>query len=121
MYVWVNVIPDADPDGVHPKSQDEGSRARVALAEEMREQVFYLREQLRREQDAHAEARRIIAALTQRIPEIEAPRVSESPEERSETPSQGSLPPARARPENGSLGGEGSSSGSRRRMSGATV
>jgi hypothetical protein len=89
VYVWVNVIPDADPDGVHPKSQDEGSRARVALAEEMREQVLYLREQLRREQDAHAEARRIIAALTQRIPEIEAPRVSESPEERSETPSHG--------------------------------
>jgi hypothetical protein len=62
---------DLDQDAVHPQAQDEGSRE---LVEELRDQVGYLREQLRREQDAHAEARRIIAALTQRIPELEAPR-----------------------------------------------
>ncbi len=48
--------------------------------DDLREQVRYLREQLRREQDAHAEARRIIAGLVQRIPELEAPREAEARE-----------------------------------------
>jgi hypothetical protein len=39
-----------------------------------RDQVGYVREQLRREQDAHAEDRRISAALAQRIPEVERRR-----------------------------------------------
>ena len=51
-----------------------------AQADDLREQVRYLREQLRREQDAHAEARRIIAGLVQRIPELEAPREAEARE-----------------------------------------
>jgi hypothetical protein len=50
-----------------------------AQADDLREQVRYLREQLRREQDAHAEARRIIAGLVQRVPAIEAPTGSPSP------------------------------------------
>ncbi len=44
-----------------------------AQADDLREQVSYLREQLRREQDAHAEARRIIAGLVQRVPAIDPP------------------------------------------------
>ncbi len=48
--------------------------------DDLREQVRYLREQLRREQEAHAEARRIIAGLVQRIPELEAPREAEARE-----------------------------------------
>ena len=51
-----------------------------AATDDLREQVRYLREQLRREQDAHAEARRIIAGLVQRIPELEAPREAEARE-----------------------------------------
>jgi hypothetical protein len=67
-----NMSRDADrdtadtPGGMPPPDHD-------AQADDLREQVRYLREQLRREQDAHAEARRIIAGLVQRIPELEAP------------------------------------------------
>ncbi len=58
----------------HAYPQPEGRHHADPLVEELRDQVGYLREQLRREQDAHAEARRIIAALTSRIPELEPPR-----------------------------------------------
>jgi hypothetical protein len=37
------------------------------------ETISILREQLQAEREAHAEARRIIAALTSRIPQLEAP------------------------------------------------
>jgi excisionase family DNA binding protein len=72
--------PQADHAG-HAYPQAEGRRYAdpAPLVEELRDQVGYLREQLRREQDAHAEARRIIAALAARIPEIEAPASSEEP------------------------------------------
>ena len=49
-----------------------------ALISEMRGRVDDLREQLEAERQAHAEARRIIAGLVERIPAIEAP--SETPE-----------------------------------------
>jgi hypothetical protein len=48
------------------------------LVAELREQVSYLRDQLRREQDAHAEARRLLAGALERIPAIEAPETPES-------------------------------------------
>ena len=54
-----------------------------ALLEAKDETIEVLREQLRAEREAHAEARRIIAALTQRIPAIEA---AESPSEASPVP-----------------------------------
>ena len=75
-YVYLDADPDARSpgDGRHTQAEGEGS-----LVEEMRDQVLYLREQVRREQDAHAEARRIIAALTQRIPQLEAPASPEPP------------------------------------------
>ncbi len=57
--------------------------AHAEAADDLREQVRYLREQLRREQDANRENRRIIVALTSRIPQLEAPR--ETPEA-AETP-----------------------------------
>ena len=79
-YVCLDPAPDAarpqaDHAG-HAYSQAEGGRHAdpAPLVEELRDQVGYLRDQLRREQDAHAEARRIIAALTSRIPELEPPR-----------------------------------------------
>jgi hypothetical protein len=57
----------ADTPGDTPRPDHD------AQGDDLREQVRYLREQLRREQDAHAEARRIIAGLVQRVPAIEAP------------------------------------------------
>jgi hypothetical protein len=51
----------------------------TALVEVLRDQVGMLKQQLNTEQTASAELRRIIAALTSRIPELEAPR-QEPPE-----------------------------------------
>ncbi len=44
------------------------------LVESMRDQIDHLRGQLEEAHAANRENRRIIAALTQRIPELEAPR-----------------------------------------------
>jgi len=65
--------------------------------DDLREQVRYLREQLRREQEAHAEARRIIAGLVQRVPAIEAPTGSTPdapgpPSGGEDTPGRGETP-----------------------------
>ncbi len=84
----------------HAYVQPEGRHHADPLVEELRDQVGYLREQLRREQDAHAEARRIIAALTARIPEYEAPsEPREAPQEPSETPSEATEQPGRVGPQ----------------------
>jgi hypothetical protein len=63
VYVWVNVNPDGDPNTVHPEPQVEAWRK---LIDELRDRVRSLEE-------ANRENRRIIAALTQRIPELEPP------------------------------------------------
>jgi hypothetical protein len=78
VYVWVNDNPDDDPNTVHPETQVE---ARRELIDELRDRVRSLEE-------ANRENRRIIAALTQRIPELEAPaspEARESPETLEET------------------------------------
>jgi hypothetical protein len=76
-------MPNGIPVGT-PPTHRATRRARIKTPrqadDDLREQVRYLREQLRREQDAHAEARRIIAGLVQRIPELEAPREAEARE-----------------------------------------
>jgi hypothetical protein len=69
VYVWVNVNPDADPNTVHPQGEVDPYRE---LMEELRDRVRSLEE-------ANRENRRIIAALTSRIPEIEAPATPERP------------------------------------------
>jgi hypothetical protein len=69
VYVWVNVNPGADPSTVHPQEEVEAWRE---LIEELRDRVQSLEE-------ANRENRRIIAALTSRIPEIEAPATPEQP------------------------------------------
>ena len=63
VYVWVNDNPDADPNTVHPEMQVEA----------WRELIDELRDRVRSLEEANRENRRIIAALTQRIPELEAP------------------------------------------------
>ena len=61
----------------HASDQDEAGHRQDSesgpLISEMRGRIEDLREQLEAERQAHAEARRIIAGLVERIPAIEAP------------------------------------------------
>jgi hypothetical protein len=75
VYVWVNVNPDGDPNAVRPQGE----------AEAWRELIDELHDRVRSLEEANRENRRIIAALTSRIPAIEAPQEArESPEMASE-------------------------------------
>jgi hypothetical protein len=56
---------DTPPGMPHPESE--------ALTSELRDRLRYVEDQLEAERQAHAEARRIIAGLVERIPAIEAP------------------------------------------------
>jgi predicted DNA-binding protein YlxM (UPF0122 family) len=57
------------------KSKDESKvESLERLIESQQDQIGYLRDQLDQEREANRENRRIIAGLTQRIPEIEAPQ-----------------------------------------------
>ena len=75
VYVWVNINPDGDPNDVRPQGEVEAGEAWRELIDELRDRVRSL-------EDANRENRRIIAALTQRIPELP----SASSEEPSESP-----------------------------------
>jgi hypothetical protein len=74
---------DADdtPGGIPPSDRD-------VLTSELRDRLRYVEGQLEAERQAHAEARRIIAGLVERIPAIEAPQeasgASETVEEKPE-------------------------------------
>ena len=61
--VWVNVNPDGDPNGVHPQGE----------VDPYWELIDELHDRVRSLEEANRENRRIIAALTQRIPALEAP------------------------------------------------
>jgi hypothetical protein len=69
---------DKDADGTVrvyvPPSGTAAGTPPNDLVGELRDRVRFLEEQLRLERDAHGEARRIIAGLVQRIPELEAPQ-----------------------------------------------
>ena len=68
---------------------DEQTRDRTALVDVLRSDVEFLREELKRREEVHAEESRrkdtIIAQLTQRIPELEPPQ---EPQEAPGTPSE---------------------------------
>ena len=96
--VFVLLEQDAreSPEETHDRDTTE-------MVEMLADQVRYLREQLNRAEDRDRENRRIIAALTQRIPAIEAPEESPSEprdgrETVSEGPVEGDLPPEREKP-----------------------
>jgi hypothetical protein len=89
VYVWVNVNPHAGPDDVHPGSQ----------AEAWRELIDELRDRVRSLEESNRENRRIIAALTQRIPEIEAPREPSGATEPPGAPSEATEQPGRVEPQ----------------------
>jgi hypothetical protein len=55
------------PPGMPPSDSD-------VLTSELRARLRYIEEQMQAERQAHAEARRIIAGLVERIPAIEAPQ-----------------------------------------------
>jgi len=74
-YVYVDTVADAVADEGEDTSV---TREQDALISELRAHNDTLREQLEAERQAHAEARRIIAGLVERIPAIEAP--AETPE-----------------------------------------
>jgi hypothetical protein len=91
-------------DRAQPTNRPRATSQPTDPSDDLREQVAYLREQLRREQEAHGEARRIIAGLVQRIPELEAPQeqppeTRESPETPSEGPEDASDRPAAPGPQ----------------------
>ncbi len=69
-------------DTPNDRSNDRSS-AGALLISEMRSHIADLRAQLEAERTSSAELRRLVAALTQRIPEIEAP-----PEQRQPPPAQ---------------------------------
>ena len=89
VYVWVNVKPHAGPDDVHTGSQVEA----------WRELIDELRDRVRSLEESNRENRRIIAALTQRIPEIEAPREPSGATEPPGAPSEATPQPGRVEPQ----------------------
>jgi hypothetical protein len=68
-----------------------------ALTSQMQSEIDYLRGQLESERQAHAEARRIIAGLVERIPALEPPGEPETPSE----PVQSTQAPERETPAEG--------------------
>ena len=71
---------DDTPGGIpHPE--------REALTSELRDRLQYVERQLEAERQAHAEARRIIAGLVERIPALEAP--TEAPPDATGSPTAG--------------------------------
>jgi hypothetical protein len=85
VYVWVNDNPDGDPNTVHPEPQVEA----------WRELIDELRDRVRSLEESNRENRRIIAALTSRIPAIEAPsEARESPQTVEEEPQSAEPRPA---------------------------
>jgi hypothetical protein len=67
----------------------------TVLTSELRDRLRYVEEQLEAERQAHAEARRIIAGLVERIPAIEAPSEGrESPQTAEEEPERADPHPA---------------------------
>jgi hypothetical protein len=91
-YVYLDTVADNMAD---TSATLEGD----VLISELRAHNDTLREQLEAERQAHAEARRIIAGLVERIPAIEAPsEARESPETATDEPQRGNIPRVPERP-----------------------
>jgi hypothetical protein len=73
VYVWIDAPDEGDRRGPSATSQ-RPSGDQSERIEDLREQVGYLREQLEQANERDRENRRIIAALTSRIPALEAPQ-----------------------------------------------
>ncbi len=87
--VYVLLEQDTETSG-EPSDKVSGEQSRVDPVQMLREHNQVLREQLAEAHAANRENRRIIAALTQRIPEIEPPQDSPpEPRDAPETASEG--------------------------------
>ena len=82
VYVWVEASPQ-DRRGPSATSQRPSSD-QAGRIEDLRDEVAYLREQLQQANERDRENRRIIAALTSRIPALEAPESPETAEEEAD-------------------------------------
>jgi predicted ArsR family transcriptional regulator len=91
--VYVLLPADQMPTGRQPgddQTTDRPQSDSTALISAKDETIATLRDQLEAERQAHAEARRIIAGLVERIPAIEAPQEArESPEMADEQQGRG--------------------------------
>jgi len=86
-YVYLETGADYRAD---TRADASATHERDALISELRAHNETLRGQLEAERQAHAEARRIIAGLVERIPAIEAPaETSEVPETVEDAPERG--------------------------------
>jgi seryl-tRNA synthetase len=93
VYVWIDAPEENDGPQQSATSQ-RPSDDQAERIEELREQVAYLREQMEQANERDRENRRIIAALTSRIPAIEAPQeASDAPETVEEEPERAQPPP----------------------------
>ena len=101
VYVWIDAPDEGDRRGPSATSQ-RPSGDQPERIEDLREQVAYLREQLEQANERDRENRRIIAALTSRIPAIEAPQEApQSPETVEEAPERAEPHPATGRAQEG--------------------
>ncbi len=84
----------------HDQPTDRLQSDSAALTSELRDRLRYVEGQLSEERQAHAEARRIIAGLVERIPpQLEAPR--ESPQTVEEEPERAEPHPDAPGPQEG--------------------
>jgi len=80
VHVWVDTDQGADQNADRPGATYE-------LVEELRDRVHFLEGQLEQANERDRENRRIVAALTSRIPELEAPQEQrDAPETAQEEP-----------------------------------
>jgi hypothetical protein len=93
--VWIFLDTDRTR---HATAQDAAGQRQDsesgALISEMRGRIEDLREQLEAERQAHAEARRIIAGLVERMPQLEAPAETRESPETDAAPRPGTSAPA---------------------------
>jgi excisionase family DNA binding protein len=98
VHVWVN----GDSTETKPRLDGEPS----ALISAKDETISTLREQLQAERQAHAEARRLLAAALERIPAIEAPQEPPEDAETVEEAPEGAEPHSAAEEARDELGAE---------------
>ena len=98
VHVWVN------DDSTETKPRLDGEPSALISAKD--ETISTLREQLQAERQAHAEARRLLAAALERIPAIEAPQEPPEDAETVEEAPEGAQPHSAAEEARDELGAE---------------
>jgi hypothetical protein len=92
LFVWIS-----PGEARHAESRDRAAESRdesrSELVEELRDRLRFVERQLEAERQAHAEARRIIGGLVQRIPELEAPSEAPGRQESAAPGPSGGVPP----------------------------